>query len=172
MPAVCAFLGLGTNLGDRARHLQGALDGLGRAGVPARAVSSVWETEPVDAPSPLWFWNMAVSVEWSGRPVELLDLLLDLETRAGRTRTVPGAPRTLDLDLLLVGDRVVADPRLVLPHPRMWTRRFVLAPLAEIAPETRNPLTGRSVVEELARLVDPALVRRIGPLATLETAPL
>jgi len=172
MLAVRAFLGLGTNLGDRAGHLRRALDGLGTAGVPARRVSAVWETEPVDAPSPLWFWNMALSVEWGGRPIELLDLLLDLEARAGRTRTVPGAPRTLDLDLLLVGDCVADDPRLRLPHPRMWVRRFVLAPLAEIAPAARNPLTCRSVAEELARLGDPAVVRRIGALATLETAPL
>ena len=167
-----AFLGLGTNLGHRASNLRSGLDGLVRAGAPPLAVSSVWETEPVDASGERWFWNMAAEVEWSRAPIDLLDLVLAIEARTGRTRTVPGAPRTLDLDLWLVGDRVESGPRLELPHPRMWTRRFVLAPLAEIAPDARNPGTGRTVVEELGRLQDRAIVRRIGPLASLETRPL
>jgi 2-amino-4-hydroxy-6-hydroxymethyldihydropteridine diphosphokinase len=169
---VRALLGLGTNLGDRAAHLRSALDGLAGAGVEPRRISSVWETEPVDAPSELWFWNMAAAVDWGGPPIELLDLLLALETRAGRRRSVPGAPRTLDLDLLLLGETVLCDPRLTLPHPRMWRRRFVLAPLAEIAPDARNPASGRTAAEELARLDEPAIVRRLGPLASLETSPL
>jgi 2-amino-4-hydroxy-6-hydroxymethyldihydropteridine diphosphokinase len=169
---VRAFLGLGTNLGDRASNLRHGLNGLAQAGVPARRISSVWETEPVDAPAELWFWNMSAAVDWDGPPIALLDLLLALEARAGRVRTVPGAPRTLDLDLLLVGETIADEPRLTLPHPRMWSRRFVLAPLAEIAPDAHNPRTGRSVAEELARLADPAVVRRLGLLATLETPPL
>ncbi len=167
-----AYIGVGTNSGNRAGHLRRALDELARAGLPPCDVSAVWETEPVDAPSPLWFWNMALSVEWHDLPVQLLERLLAIELRLGRTRTIPGAPRTLDLDLLLVGEHVVEDPRLALPHPRMWSRRFVLAPLAEIAPTARNPRTGRTVTEELARLGDTAVVRRIGPLATVAALPL
>jgi len=169
---VRSFVGLGTNLGDRAANLRRALAELDAVGVPPGDVSAVWETEPVDAPSPVWFWNMAVSVEWSGAPLRLLERLLEIEARAGRARTVRGAPRTLDLDLLLVGEQLVDEPRLALPHPRMWARRFVLEPLAEIAPRARNPRTGRTVLEELARLYDPAVVRRIGPLATLAAVPL
>jgi 2-amino-4-hydroxy-6-hydroxymethyldihydropteridine diphosphokinase len=172
MPGVRAYVGVGTNVGERADHLRRALGDLAAGAGALAAVSAVWETEPVDAPSPAWFWNMAVALDWSGSPAGLLDRLLGIERRAGRTRSVRGAPRTLDLDLLLVGHAIVDHPRLALPHPRMWIRRFVLAPLAEIAPDARDPQSGRTVAEALAGLCDPARVRRLGPLATLAPVPL
>lgn len=147
-----AYVGLGSNLGLRRHHLRSGLEGLRSAGLEVRSVSSVWETEPVDTGDGRWFLNMAVSLEADRDPLELLDLLLAVERRAGRVRTVRNAPRTLDLDLLLVGDLRWRDERLILPHPRMWERRFVLEPLAEIAPELSNPETGRTVAEECERL--------------------
>ena len=135
-----------------------------------RAVSSVWETDPVDAPGPT-FWNMTVKLSTDRAPHELLDLLQEIELRAGRMRTVRNAPRTLDLDILMIDDMVLEAPRLNLPHPRMWSRRFVLEPLAEIAPGLRNPATGRTVVEERRRLDDRYVARNIGTLASRRDQP-
>ena len=102
-------------------------------------------------------------------PAELLELLLEIESRVGRRREERNGPRTLDLDLLLVGDRIIEDPRLSLPHPRMWERGFVLEPLAEIHPGLTHPGTGRGVAEECRRLGERPRVRRIGPLALAGT---
>jgi 2-amino-4-hydroxy-6-hydroxymethyldihydropteridine diphosphokinase len=160
-----AWIGLGSNLGDRAAHLGRGLGDIERTGRCIRAASSVWETEPVGvAPQP-WFLNMVVEVSMHGSALALLDLLLDIELRAGRTRGTAPAPRTLDLDLLAIDDLVLDHPRLSIPHPRMWSRRFVLEPLCEIAPGMRNPGTGRTALEELARLGPGPAVRRVGRLA-------
>ena len=159
-----AYVALGSNLGDRRACLRAGLEGMARRGVEVVAVSSVWETEPVDAPSSPWFLNMAARVRTSLGPRELLDELLDVERALGRRRTARNAPRPLDLDLLLHGEHVCDEPRLVLPHPRMWGRRFVLGPLAEIAPELRDPRSGRTVSEHLAGLADAAIARPVGVL--------
>lgn len=118
---------------------------------------------PAGAP---WFLNMAAEVETSLPPLELLEAALAVEAEAGRVRAAPGGPRVLDLDILLVGEIVLDHPRLSLPHPRMRERRFVLAPLAEIAPAARDPVTGLAVAELLARLADAHRVRRAGTIAT------
>jgi len=155
------YVAMGSNLGDRGGLLASGLRGLRDHGVEPTAVSSVWETEPVglgDAPR---FWNMAVAFDSDEAPHRLLDTLLSIERSAGRRRTGEPASRTLDLDLLCLGDLSIADDRLQLPHPRMWERSFVLAPLAEIAPELRNPATGRTVEEELRRIPRPTAVSRI-----------
>jgi 2-amino-4-hydroxy-6-hydroxymethyldihydropteridine diphosphokinase len=172
MRLMLAYIALGSNLGDRRRHLEAALDGLREADIPPIGISSVWETEPVDCPAGGWFWNMAVKARTSRKPLELLDSLLGIEERMGRVRTVRNAPRTLDMDLLMLGDLVFEHDRLNLPHPRMWQRRFVLEPLAEIEPELINPITGLTVVEERARSRDRSRVRRIGTLASCRTVPL
>ncbi len=161
------FIGLGSNLGDRQAFLAAGLEALERRGLPVRAVSSVWESEPVDTDSSDWFLNMVVKIESDRPPLEVLERLLAIEEDLGRRRSVRNAPRTLDLDLLLLGDQVSNDGRLQLPHPRMWQRRFVLEPLCEIAPRLQNPGTGRTVTEERARVRDPAVVRRLGDLASL-----
>jgi 2-amino-4-hydroxy-6-hydroxymethyldihydropteridine diphosphokinase len=161
---VIAYVGLGSNLGDRAARLRAGIEGLRAAGLDLDAVSSVWESEPVDAPAAPWFLNMAVSGKTDLAPLDLLDLLLEVERRAGRVRTVPNAPRTLDLDLLLLGDLRWHDERLVLPHPRMWERRFVLEPLREIAPELRNPTSGRTVAEECERARHRSVAFEVGRL--------
>jgi 2-amino-4-hydroxy-6-hydroxymethyldihydropteridine diphosphokinase len=166
------YIGLGSNLGDRQRNLQAGLEGLAGAGLHPAAVSSVWETEPVDTTFPQWFWNMAVMVASDCRPLALLDTLLDIERENGRRRTLPNAPRTLDLDLLLVGDLRFQNGRLRVPHPRMWERSFVLEPLAEIAPELRNPFNGRTVREERLRIQGRSAARRLGDLASCRSIPL
>jgi 2-amino-4-hydroxy-6-hydroxymethyldihydropteridine diphosphokinase len=134
-------------------------------------VSSVWETEPVDSPEALWFLNLVARVETDLPPEEVLRVLLDVERSVGRVRTIPNAPRLLDLDLLLLGDLVVSAPDLTLPHPRMWRRRFVLAPLGEIAPDLANPSSHRTVAEELRDLRDPSRVSRLGRIALPQDEP-
>lgn len=159
------YLGLGSDLGDRRAHLRAGLRGLERGGLVLLARSSVWETEPVDARGPSWFLNMAVAARGPQDPPDWLALLARVEEACGRLRAEPNGPRTLDLDLLLLEGATWNDARLVVPHPRMWGRRFVLAPLAEIAPDLRDPRGGPTVRQRLAELGDPHRVRRAGPLA-------
>lgn len=132
---VRAFLGLGSNLGDRRSRLRRAVAMLSAAG-DLVAVSPLYETAPVggpeDQPS---YLNVVVELRTTDDPRRLLDRCRALETAARRVRTVRFGPRTLDADVLLVGDRVVAEPDLEVPHPRLWERRFVLAPLRDLAPE-------------------------------------
>jgi 2-amino-4-hydroxy-6-hydroxymethyldihydropteridine diphosphokinase len=160
------YIALGSNLGDRRRHLEAGLAGLREAGIRPVEISSVWETEPVDSPSTRWFWNMTVKVETHRDPLGVLDALLGIEGLAGRERSIRNGPRTLDLDLLMLGDLEIDNTRLNLPHPRMWQRRFVLEPLAEIEPALVNPVTGLTVVEERDRSPDRSQVRCIGTLAS------
>ncbi len=125
-----AYLGLGSNLGDRRGHLRAAV-----AALPdVVAVSPVYESEPVGGPPGQHLYlNVVVALETDLSPRQLLDLGRQLEQAAGRARTEPSGPRTLDVDVLLVGELTVREPDLVVPHPRMWQRRFVLAPLADLA---------------------------------------
>jgi 2-amino-4-hydroxy-6-hydroxymethyldihydropteridine diphosphokinase len=163
------YIGLGTNLGHRRENLAAGLAGLAEHGLGRPVPSGVWETAALDGAGPYAFLNMVARVDSELDPRELLDRLLGIERAAGRTRTGRKGPRILDLDLLLVGDLQRDEPGLTLPHPRMWRRRFVLAPLAELAPDLINPASGRSVVEEerALREVQPD-VRRVGPLAPLQ----
>lgn len=127
-----AFLGMGSNLGDRRRFLAEAVRSLD--GVVA--VSQLYETEPVGGPDgqdP--YLNLVVELDTDLAPRELLGVCHRLESAAGRVRSEPWGPRTLDVDVLLIDGVEVDDPDLIVPHPRMWERRFVLAPLAELAPE-------------------------------------
>ena len=125
-----AYLGLGSNLGDRRAHLRAAV-----AALPdVVAVSPLYETDPVGGPPGQGpYLNLVVALETDLSPRQLLDVAHSLEDAAGRVRKERDGPRTLDVDLLLVGDLCVNEPDLVVPHPRMWQRRFVLAPLADLA---------------------------------------
>jgi 2-amino-4-hydroxy-6-hydroxymethyldihydropteridine diphosphokinase len=126
-----AFLGLGSNLGDRDALLRRAV-----ASLPdVVAVSPLYETDPVGGPEQGAFLNLVVELDTERSPRELLELCQQLEADAQRVRLERWGPRTLDADVLLVGDLAVDEPDLVVPHPRMWERRFVLAPLADLAPE-------------------------------------
>ena len=144
-----AYVGLGANLGDRERTLREAVDALGaEEGIEIAAVSTLRETDPVGVGAQPRFLNGVAALETSLGARELLDRLLAVEQRFGRVR-VPGehGPRTLDLDLLLYGDETIDEPGLAVPHPRMHERRFVLEPLAEVAPGL--VVSGRGTVESL-----------------------
>jgi 2-amino-4-hydroxy-6-hydroxymethyldihydropteridine diphosphokinase len=131
-----AYLGLGSNLGDRAAHLQLAIDALAETDrVQVVAVSNVYETAPVGGPEQDDYLNAVVAIETDLSARELLALAQHIEQRAARVRTVRWGPRTLDVDVLLVGDERVDEPDLQVPHPRLEERGFVLAPLRDVAPD-------------------------------------
>ena len=148
-----AYIGLGSNLGDRRDLIGRAVEALDAVeGVTVVEQSDLYETEPVGgAPQPK-FLNGAVGVETSLTPRQLMDQLLAIERALGRTRTAPNAPRAIDLDLLLYGDTVIDEETLRVPHPRMHERWFVLKPLADIAPDARHPTLDLTVHELLGRL--------------------
>lgn len=148
------FLGLGSNVGDREANVRAALRGLEGHGFRVTALSSLYLTEPVDAPPQEWFLNAVAGGETALSPEALLQACLDTERALGRVRDEPRGPRTIDIDLLLHGSEVRPGPGLVLPHPRMAERRFVLVPLAEIAPGARHPVLGLTAAEMLRRCPD------------------
>lgn len=147
-----AFLGLGSNVGDRLDNLQGAIDRLDATrGVSVADVSSVYETEPVGGPEQQAFLNMAVRVATRRGAVRLLRACRAVEADLGRVRDVPWGPRTIDVDILLYEQRIVALPGLEIPHPRLVERPFALVPLIEVAPGATLP-DGRSLTSVLAEL--------------------
>ena len=148
------YLSLGSNVGDRLANLRAALERLAVA-----RVSPIYETEPVDYTEQGWFLNLAAEMETELSPLELLAQVQQIESELGRVRTVAKGPRTIDVDILMYGDTVVRSAELEIPHPQMAERRFVLAPLADLAAELRHPLTHRTVREMLAA-APAAMVRR------------
>jgi 2-amino-4-hydroxy-6-hydroxymethyldihydropteridine diphosphokinase len=156
-----AFVGVGSNLGDRWAHLASAARALRTApGVAVVRASRVWDTEPVGPPQPRYL-NAVLELETTRTPEALLALLQAVERTAGRQRGVRWGARTLDLDLLLVGDRVVHRPGLSVPHPELRSRRFVLAPLAELAAEQVVPETGLTVAQ-LLEVAPPLSIVNVG----------
>ncbi len=154
------YLSLGSNLGDRAANLSSAIEKLGELG-NVRSVSSFYDTEPVDLTAQPSFLNCAVVLETDLMPRQLLSRLQSIEHGMGRRRTHAKGPRVIDLDILLFGSTVVDIPELVIPHPAMHERRFVLEPLAEIAPETRHPIF-KKTIRQLREALPPGQgVRRI-----------
>ncbi|HXA68480.1 MAG TPA: 2-amino-4-hydroxy-6-hydroxymethyldihydropteridine diphosphokinase [Bryobacteraceae bacterium] len=147
-----AFLSLGSNLGDREAHLLDALDRLEAAGIHTLRRSSIYETEPQDLPNQPWFLNLVVEVETELFPRLLLARAQAIELGMGRRRVVSKGPRTIDIDILLVGNYVIRTRELQVPHPRISERRFVLEPLAELAPDLRHPATGKTVREMLSEV--------------------
>jgi 2-amino-4-hydroxy-6-hydroxymethyldihydropteridine diphosphokinase len=144
------YLSLGSNLGTREANLRAALDQLAQAGLHVLRQSSLYETEPQDVPDQPWFLNLVVEAATGLAPETLLGRLQQIEARLGRHRLEPKGPRTIDLDILLYDDLTLSTPALNIPHPRFAERKFVLEPLAEIAPGLRHPATGQTVEELLA----------------------
>ncbi|MFN7996395.1 MAG: 2-amino-4-hydroxy-6-hydroxymethyldihydropteridine diphosphokinase [Bryobacteraceae bacterium] len=146
------YLGLGSNMGDREAMLQAAVLALDSPQFRIRRVSPVYETEPMDVPGQHWFLNLVLEAETDLFPLQLLNRTSKVEAQLGRRRVTPKGPRTIDIDILLFGHFVVNMPKLEIPHPRFRERRFVLAPLADLAPELRDPVTRRSIRELLGAL--------------------
>jgi len=157
-----AYLSLGSNLNDREANLRRALEILESPDVHIKRVSSIYETEPQEMRDQPWFLNLVAEVETTLFPMQLLRRVRKIEKELGRQRLVPKGPRTVDIDILLFGRFVMDSPALQVPHPRMQDRRFVLEPLAEIAPELRHPVTRRSVPEML-QATSGQIVRRFQP---------
>jgi 2-amino-4-hydroxy-6-hydroxymethyldihydropteridine diphosphokinase len=146
------YLSLGSNLGDREANLRQAITGLEKLG-SVTAVSSFYETEPVEVESEQpWFLNAAVCLETDLEADELLAAILALEQAMGRKREGVRSPRIIDIDILLFGDLNIHQPQLIVPHPGLERRRFVLEPLAQIAPDAVHPITKRIVKEMLNAL--------------------
>ena len=164
MPTYQIYLSLGSNLGDRPANLRAALAALEKSGVRVLRVSSLYETEPVDYLEQPWFLNCVAEAQTDLPALELLRALRGIEAALGSHKLIPKGPRLLDLDILLYGLETIATPDLQVPHPRMLQRRFVLVPLAELAPALRHPSWAAPASELLARCEDRSAVRP-GPTA-------
>ena len=160
---VTAYVGLGANLGDRKDTLQAALrllDDLPEVRIIRR--SSLYETAPIGVTEQPEFLNAVVEVETTLPALALLRALLDIENLLGRVRTLRWGPRVIDLDLLVYGSDLIALPELIVPHPRLWERAFVLTPLAEIAPELVVPGTNQTAKEMANNFHGDGNIRRVG----------
>jgi 2-amino-4-hydroxy-6-hydroxymethyldihydropteridine diphosphokinase len=155
------YLSLGSNLGDREANLRAAIERLAELG-EVMSVSSVYETEPVELARQPWFLNCVVALQTEKMPKQFLAALQGIEKAMGRQRTQPKGPRVIDVDILLFGNSIVDTAGLTIPHPALHQRRFVLEPLAEIAPEQRHPVFKRTIRELSDALpAGPPAVRKI-----------
>ncbi len=155
------YIGLGSNLGDPIAELRGAVSELESRGVELRSRSSLYQTEPVDAPNQAWFVNAVAEIRFGGRPDELLQICLSVEAARGRERNRRHQPRLLDLDVLLLGDTVSSTDELTIPHPRLHQRRFVLEPMVEIAPDAIHPGLRKTMRDLLQECPDESKVVRL-----------
>lgn len=161
MPETTIYLSLGSNLGDRAKNLRAAIAALADAQIQVTRVSSFYETEPVDLREQPWFLNCVAEGATRVAAQELLRALREIETRMGSKKLVPKGPRLIDIDILLYGEETIDTPELQVPHPSMLLRRFVLVPLAEIAPNLKHPAWNGTAAELLAKTPDQSQVRRL-----------
>ena len=162
MTVTKAYISAGSNLGDKEANLEFALKELEKSGTVTRT-SSYFETEPVGYANQPWFLNLAIELETRLEPTVLLRVCLGIEDSRLRERSFPNAPRTLDLDILLYGDAIVRQEGLVIPHPRLTERKFVLEPLAQIAPDLIHPVFKQSIQSLLEACTDKSQVRRLPP---------
>ncbi len=153
------YISLGSNLGDRAATLERAVAAMNSAGVRVTRQSPLYITEPVGAPGQAWFLNAVVEAETSLMPLQLLHALLKVERELGRRRITPHGPRSIDLDILFYDLTVIRSRKLEVPHPRLTERRFVLIPMAQLAPEFRHPVVHKSITQLLAETLDRSEVR-------------
>jgi 2-amino-4-hydroxy-6-hydroxymethyldihydropteridine diphosphokinase len=153
------YISLGSNLGDRAAMLERAIAAMNSAGLRVTRQSPFYITEPVGAPGQAWFLNAVAEAETSLMPLQLLHALLKVERELGRQRITPHGPRSIDLDILFYGSSVICSRELEIPHPRLAERRFVLIPMAQLAPEFRHPVVRKSITQLLAETLDRSEVR-------------
>ena len=158
------YIGFGSNLNDPEVQIEQALFDMGKRSVEIEEVSSLYRTEPVDAPPEHWFLNCVACVRSEFSPYGVLRICQMIESAQGREREVYHGPRTIDLDLLFMGNLILNRTELTLPHPRLHLRRFVLEPLSEIAPELVHPKLGLNAQEMLSRCSDTSAVVRAGTL--------
>jgi 2-amino-4-hydroxy-6-hydroxymethyldihydropteridine diphosphokinase len=154
------YLGLGSNMGDSEALLKSAVAQLDGSDFKLRRVSSLYETEPIGLREQRWFLNLVAEFETELFPRQLLHRMQKIEMSMGRRRAVKNGPRTIDIDILLYGNSVIETNELEIPHPRYRERRFTLAPLAELNPGLRDPVTHQTMAEMLAALADQT-VRKI-----------
>ena len=152
------YIGIGSNLDDRVNHLNEAF---GSFSIIQR--SSVYETEPVGFLEQPWFLNMVIQIESKLAPRELLEYCQSVEAKFGRKREIPKGPRTIDIDILFCGDLVIQESDLVIPHPEIANRRFVLEPMNEIAPDLVHPILKKTISELFHACPDPSIVRKQDP---------
>jgi 2-amino-4-hydroxy-6-hydroxymethyldihydropteridine diphosphokinase len=157
------ILGLGSNMGDREGHLRDAVNSLQQRQITVRRSASLYLTEPRDYTDQPWFINTVAEVDTDRDPLELLKYCLLIEREAGRIRDHSRGPRPIDLDILFYGDLQIQAANLTVPHPRYADRRFVLAPLAELAPDFRDPISGVTIQQLLERCPDSGEVRLYAP---------
>ena len=155
------YISLGSNLGDRAAQIQGALEEMPAAGVAVLRVSPFYKTEPVDYHPQRWFVNCVVEVETELMPLQLLKALQSIERKLGRRPGIPKGPRPIDIDILFYANAVVRSAALTIPHEHLHERRFVLIPLCELAPQLRHPVTRQTVLDMLSGTTDASQVIKL-----------
>ena len=150
-----AYIGFGSNIGDRLKHIQNAIHILSKMEeITLQKISSIYKTDPVGYEAQAQFLNGAAAIQTSLSPLSLLHTLKNIETTVGRQHRIRWGPREIDLDILIYGDLCLQTEKLVVPHPEMHLRRFVLAPLAEIAPDVVHPVFQKTIQTLLERLED------------------
>jgi 2-amino-4-hydroxy-6-hydroxymethyldihydropteridine diphosphokinase len=152
------YFSLGSNVGEREAHLRSAIEQLESPALHVLRTSPIYETEPVEYTAQRWFLNVVVEAETDLFPLQLLTRTQKIERALGRVRTVSKGPRTIDIDILLHGNTVMHSAKLEIPHPRMAERRFVLAPLSDLAPDLRHPAS-RLTVRQMLDAAPPSAVR-------------
>jgi len=169
MSYTTAYLALGSNVGDKLNNIQTAVAEILR--IPAKIIemSHIFETEPVGIKDQPMFLNCCIEIETELAPMELLEKCLEIERKLGRVRREKNGPREIDVDILFYGDKILDEPGLKIPHPEIRNRKFVLVPLAEIAPDFADPVTKKTVSQMLKECGDTAIVKPHGNIRAKKT---